>query len=330
VRAIPRGAECYRAEVRRLTTLDIPPEEVFASGEREMELVRREMQALAERSFGTSDLSALLQHLRNDSALAYRSREEVVQTSTAAIERARLASPAWFGLLPKAGLGIRQHPEFRQREGAAAQYSASTEDGTRPGVFWISTYRPETIPRAYGEATAFHEGIPGHHLQVAIAQERTGAHPITRYFGFSGFSEGWALYSESLADEMGLYSSDVARMGFLTNRAWRAARLVIDAGIHSRGWTREQAVEYLGRTTTLSPIQLQGEVDRYISWPGQATSYLLGDLEIRKIRAEAERRFGARFDIREFHDRVLGNGGVTLPMLRRQVGRWVAGAEAAE
>ena len=330
VRAISRGAECYRAEVRRFTTLDIPPGEVFAAGEREMELVRREMQALAERSFGTSDLSALLRRLREDRTLAYRSREEVVQTSSAAIERARQASPAWFGLLPKAGLEIRQHPEFRQQEGAAAQYSAPTEDGTRPGVFWISTYRPESIPRAYGEATAFHEGIPGHHLQVAIAQERTGAHPITRFFGFSGFSEGWALYSESLANEMGLYSSDVARMGFLTNRAWRAARLVIDAGIHSRGWTRERAMEYLARTTTLSPIQVQGEVDRYISWPGQATSYLLGDLEIRKIRAAAERHLGARFDIRDLHDRVLGNGGVTLPMLRRQVERWGAGAATAE
>jgi uncharacterized protein (DUF885 family) len=330
VYAIPRGAECYRAEVRRFTTLDIPPEEVFAAGEREMELVRREMQALAERRFNTSDLPALLQRLRDDSTLAYRNREEVVQTSSAAIERARLASPTWFGLLPRAGLEIRQHPEFRQREGAAAQYSAPTEDGTRSGVFWISTYRPETMSRAYGEATAFHEGIPGHHLQVAIAQERAGAHPITRYFGFSGFSEGWALYSESLADEMGLYSSDVARMGFLTNRAWRAARLVIDAGIHSRGWTREQAVEYLGRSTTLSPVQLQGEVDRYISWPGQATSYMLGDREIRRIRAEAERRLGPRFDIREFHDRVLGNGGVTLPMLRRQVERWVADEERAE
>jgi uncharacterized protein (DUF885 family) len=319
VHAIPRGADCYRAEIRRFTTLDIPPEEVFATGEREMAAVRREMQALAERSFGTSDLAALLGRLRDDSTLAYRSREEVVQTSSAAIERARQASPAWFGLLPKAGLEIRQHPEFRQREGAAAQYSAPTEDGSRPGVFWISTYRPETIPRVYGEATAFHEGIPGHHLQVAIAQERTGAHSITRYFGFSGFSEGWALYSESLADEMGLYSSEVARTGYLTNRAWRAARLVVDAGIHSLGWSREQAVDYLGRTTTLSPIQVQGEVDRYISWPGQATSYLLGDLEIRKIRAAAERRLGARFDIGDFHDRVLGNGGVTLPMLRQQV-----------
>jgi uncharacterized protein (DUF885 family) len=328
--AMPRGAECYRAEVRRFSTLDLAPAEVFAAGEREMNAIHREMLALAERSFGTSDLPRLLQRMREDTAFTYRTREEIVQASTAAIDRARKASPAWFGLLPRAGLEIRQHPEFRQREGAVAQYTPATDDGSRPGIFWISTYRPEVIPRAYGEATAFHEGIPGHHLQVAIAQERTGAHRITRYFGFSGFAEGWALYSEGLADEMGLYSDHVARMGLLASQAWRAARLVIDAGIHSRGWTREQAVEYLGRNTTMSPVQLQGEVDRYISWPGQATSYMLGNLEIRKLRVAAERRLGSRFDVREFHDRVLGNGGVTLPMLRRQVERWVEGAGAAE
>ena len=182
----------------------------------------------------------------------------------------------------------------------------------------------------YGEATAFHEGIPGHHLQVAIAQERTGAHAITRYFGFSGFGEGWALYSERLADEMGVYSDRVARMGMLASRAWRAARLVVDAGIHSRGWTREQAVEYLGRATTMSPVQLQGEVDRYISWPGQATAYMLGNLEILRLRATAERQLGDRFDLREFHDRVLGNGSVTLPMLQRQVERWADGQPGTE
>jgi uncharacterized protein (DUF885 family) len=330
VAAIPGGVQCYRAEVRRFTTLDVSPDEVFAAGEREMEAVRAEMLALAKRSFGTSDLTGLLQRLRSDPAFTYRTRDEIVEVSKAAIERARQASPAWFGIRPRAGLEIRQHPEFRQREGAVAQYSAATEDGTRPGIYWISTYRPEVIPRAYGEATAFHEGIPGHHLQVAIAQERTGAHPVTRYFGFSGFGEGWAMYSEGLADEMGLYSNHVARMGLLASRAWRAARLVLDAGIHARGWTREQAVEYLGRTTTMSPVQLQGEVDRYISWPGQATSYMLGNLEIRKVRAEAERRLGSRFDIRAFHDRVLGNGGVTLPMLREQVERWVKEVEGGE
>lgn len=325
VSANPSGAECYRASVRRFSTLDISPEEVFAAGEAEIAAIQEEMLALARRSFGTSDVPMLLQRLREDPEFTYRTRDEIVEVSTAAIERARRASPRWFGVLPKAGLEIRQHPEFRQREGAVAQYSPATEDGSRPGIFWISTYRPDSVPRAYGEATAFHEGIPGHHLQVAIAQERTGAHPLTRYFGFSGFSEGWALYSEVLADEMGLYSSDVTRMGLLASQAWRAARLVLDAGIHSRGWTREQAVEYLGRTTTMSPVQLQGEVDRYISWPGQATSYMLGNIEIRKLRTEAERRLGERFDIREFHDQVLGNGGVTLPMLGRQVERWVEG-----
>jgi uncharacterized protein (DUF885 family) len=323
VASIPNGPACYRAVIRRFTTLDLSPEEVFRDGEREMAAIRKEMLALAERSFGTSDLRSLLRRLREDTAFTYRTREEIVAASAAAIERARIASPKWFGLLPAARVEIRQHPEFRQREGAVAQYSSATEDGSRPGVFWISTYRPEAIPRAYGEATAFHEGIPGHHLQGTIAQERKDAHPITRYFFSSGFGEGWALYSEGLADEMGLYSSDIARMGLLASQAWRAARLVIDAGVHARGWRRERAVEYLAGNTTMSPVQLQGEVDRYISWPGQATSYMLGNLEIRALRSDAERRLGSRFEIREFHDRVLENGAVTLPMLRQQVERWL-------
>ncbi len=323
VRSLPSGPACYRAAVRRFTTLDLSPDEVFQAGERELVAIQEQMEVLAERSFGTSDVPSLLRRFREDTTFTYRTREEIVEASEQAIERARLASPAWFGLLPAAPVAIRQHPEFRQREGAVAQYSPAPDDGSRPGIFWISTYRPETIPRAYGEATAFHEGIPGHHLQVTIAQERKDAHPITRYFFFSGFGEGWALYSEGLADEMGLYSSDVARMGLLASQAWRAARLVIDAGVHAKGWSREQAVEYLGGSTTMSPIQLQGEVDRYISWPGQATSYMLGNLEIRALRDDAERRLGSRFDIRAFHDRVLENGAVTLPMLRQQVERWI-------
>ena len=330
VRSIPNGPACYRAAMRRFTTLDLSPDDVFRAGEREMAGIRKEMLALAERSFGTSDLPSLLRRLREDTAFTYRTRDEIVDASMRAIERARVASPKWFGLLPAARVEIRQHPEFRQREGAVAQYSSAAEDGSRPGIFWISTYRPEAIPRAYGEATAFHEGIPGHHLQVAIAQERKAAHPITRYFFFSGYGEGWALYSEVLADEMGLYSSDIARMGLLASQAWRAARLVIDAGVHARGWARERAVEYLGATTTMSPVQLQGEIDRYISWPGQATSYMLGNLEIRALRSDAEQELGSRFDIREFHDRVLENGAVTLPMLRQQVERWVQRSGGSE
>ncbi len=329
VSAIPDGERCYRAAVRRFTTLDVAPEEVFRAGEREMAAITEEMRALARRRFGTDDLAAVFSRLGTDPALTYRSRREVVEISTAAIERARAAMPRWFGIVPRADVVIWEHPEFRQREGAVAQYSAPAEDGSRPGVFWITTYRPEETPRSDGEATAFHEAIPGHHLQVAIAAERPGVHPITRYFFFSGFGEGWALYAERLADEMGLYSDDLARLGLLSNEAWRAARLVLDAGIHARGWTREQAVEYLAAHTAASPLQVQGEVDRYISWPGQATAYMLGNLEIRALRRDAERRLGPRFDIRRFHDAVLGSGAVTLPMLREQVERWVREEEGS-
>jgi uncharacterized protein (DUF885 family) len=190
-------------------------------------------------------------------------------------------------------------------------------------MFYISTYQPERTPRAPVESTAFHEAIPGHHLQSAIASELRGAHPITRYFVFSGFSEGWALYAEQLADEMGLYSGALDRLGMLDARAWRAARLMLDAGIHTRGWTREQAVAFLGAHSMASPALVQGEIDRYISWPGQATAYMIGNLALLELRREAERRLGGRFDIREFHDQVLGNGNVTLPIVQQRVESWI-------
>jgi uncharacterized protein (DUF885 family) len=328
VSAIRNGERCYRAAVRRFTTLDLPPEDIFRAGEREMAAITAETRVLLQRRFGSDDVAAGFRRLREDSGLTYGSRQQVIDVSSAAIERGRAAMARWFGIVPRAPVVVREHPEFRQREGAVAQYSGPPDDGSRPGIFWITTYRPDRIPRSYGEATAFHEGIPGHHLQVAIAVERTGVHPVTRHFGFSGFSEGWALYAERLADEMGLYSDDVARLGLLSSEAWRAARLVVDAGMHARGWTREQAVDYLTAHTAMSPLQVQGEVDRYISWPGQATAYMLGNLEIRALRREAERRLGARFDIRRFHDAVLGHGSVTLPMLRAQVEGWLQQEEA--
>jgi uncharacterized protein (DUF885 family) len=216
-----------------------------------------------------------------------------------------------------------EYPEFRQRAGAAASYSPPAEGGSRPGIFFTSTYQPERIPRATLESIAFHEAIPGHHLQVAIAQERTELHPLTRFFFFSGFSEGWALYAERLADEMGLYSGDLDRMGMLAGRQHRATRLILDAGIHARGWTRERALAFLREHAMLSPSLAEGEVDRYITWPGQATAYMVGDLAIRSLRRQAEERLGGRFDIRAFHDRVLENGAVTLPMLAVEVERWV-------
>jgi uncharacterized protein (DUF885 family) len=323
VSANPSGAACYQASVRRFTTLSLTPEEIYRAGEQRLALVEGEMRALASRTFGTDDLAAVRRRLREDTAFTFRSREEIVQRSREVVARARAALPRWFGHVPAADVSVVEHPEFRQRTGAAPSYTPPADDGSRGGIFYITTYAPEHISRATLEIVAFHEAIPGHHLQNALALERPGAHPVTRFFGFSGFSEGWALYTERLADEMGLYSGDLERMGMLDAEAWRAARLVLDVGIHTRGWTREQAVDYLTEHSTISPSLTQGEVDRYISWPGQASSYMLGNLTILSLRRDAEERLGPRFDIRAFHDQVLGNGSITLPMLREQVERWL-------
>jgi uncharacterized protein (DUF885 family) len=323
VSANPDGAPCYAAAVRRFTTLSLTPSEVYRAGEEQLAAIEQQMQELAEREFGTRDLPGLMRRLREDSAYTFRTRAEILARSTAAIVRARDAMPRWFGRLPEADLRLEEYPEFQQRAGAAASYSPAPDDNSRPAMFFISTYQPERTPRAPVESTAFHEAIPGHHLQSAIASELRGAHPITRYFVFSGFSEGWALYAEQLADEMGLYSGELDRLGMLDARAWRAARLMLDAGIHTRGWTREQAVTFLQEHNMASPALVQGEIDRYISWPGQATAYMIGNLALLELRRDAERRLGARFDIREFHDQVLGNGNVTLPIVRQRVEAWI-------
>ncbi len=321
--ATPGGLPCYRASVRRFTTLDLPADSIFELGQRELARLEAAISELGGQLLGIRDVRALLRRLVTDTALTFRTRREIVDSSKAAIARAETAAPKWFGLLPKAPVVIEQHPEFRQRAGAVAQYNAAAEDGSRPGIFYINTYAPETQSRARIESTAFHEAVPGHHFQVTIAQERGGSHPIARYVSNSGYVEGWALYAETVAGEMDLFSSDLGRMGLLASQALRAVRLVLDAGIHTRGWTRERAAEYLAAHTVISPSIVQGEVDRYISVPGQASSYMLGNLEIRALRTEAERRLGDRFDIREFHDRVLEDGALPLPMLRSKLLAWI-------
>jgi uncharacterized protein (DUF885 family) len=187
----------------------------------------------------------------------------------------------------------------------------------------INTYQPEKQSRAILEATAFHEAYPGHHTQFTLAQERTDLHPVSRYFFLSGFGEGWALYTERLADEMGLYSSDLDRLGMLSNEAWRAARLVVDSGMHGKGWSREQAIDYMNSHTSNPEALNIAEVDRYIAVPGQATSYLLGALEIRRLRELAEAELGSDFDIRRFHDQVLQDGAIPLTQLEGKIMRWI-------
>ena len=324
----PNGVDCYRAAVRSFTTLDVPAQEIHQIGLREMDKIQAEMRTIAQRSFNTSDVPALLERFRTEPQYLFRSRQEIIDYTNAAIARGKAEMPRWFGRLPQADVVVEPYQEFEERSAPGGSYEIPSEDGTRPGTYRINTYKPEEQTRVGIESTAFHEAIPGHHLQLAIAQEREGAHMITRFLGNSGFSEGWGLYAERLADEMGLFSSDLDRMGLLNNEALRAARMVVDPGIHVLGWTRDQAVDYMLRHTAENRQAVENEVDRYIGWPGQATAYMLGNLEIRALREMAERELGSRFDIRVFHDKVLEDGTVTLPMLRAKIERWVAAEKA--
>lgn len=327
VSALPDGLACYRATVRSFSTLDVEPDVVFDTGKREMARIQGEMTIIGERSFGTGDVTRLLARARTDPEFMFPSEQAVIDLAEAALDRAHAAVPDWFGIVPGAEVIIEPYPEFRQKAGAPGQYNPAPEDGSRPGIFNINPSSPHTRPRAGVESTTFHETYPGHHLQGSIATEQKTAHPIRRFFWNSGFGEGWALYSERLADEMGLFSSDLDRLGMLSSEAMRAARLVIDAGVHTRGWTRDQAVEYLRSHTTEAPGDIEGEVNRYISWPGQGGSYMLGRLEITRLRERARATLGDRFDIRTFHDRVLEDGCVTLPMLRGKIEGWIAGGQ---
>lgn len=321
----PNGDACYRAAVRFHATVDVAPEEVHRIGLDRMTAIRTEMEAISERLFGHRDVARAIDRLRNDPAHQMGSREAVLALARDAVARSKAAAPQWFGIVPRADVVVEPVPAFAEASAPGAFYTPPAEDGSRPGRYSINLYQSETKPRAGIEATAFHEAFPGHHLQIAIAQERHDLHPIQRYLYLSGFGEGWALYTERLSDEMGLYSADVDRFGLLSNEALRAARLVVDAGMHALGWPRERAIEYMLANTAESRASVTAEVDRYIAVPGQATAYMLGSLEIARLRAEAETALGERFDVREFHDRVLEDGAVPLSMLREKIERWLAG-----
>ena len=231
--------------------------------------------------------------------------------------------PRFFGTLPKASCIVRPIPEYEAPFSTIAYYQGPNPDGSKPGEYFINTYAPETRPRAEARVLAYHESIPGHHLQIAIAQELDELPAFRRHMGITAYVEGWALYTERLAEEMGLYADDLDRLGVLSFDAWRASRLVVDTGIHALGWTRERAEQFLAENTPLALNNIENEVDRYINWPGQALAYKLGQLEIRALRAQAKEALGEDFSIQSFHDVVLEAGAVSLGVLRQQVEAWI-------
>jgi uncharacterized protein (DUF885 family) len=320
----PNGLDCYNARVAYFGSVPKTAAEVHALGVQQNQQLEAEMKAIGERSFQIDDVPRLLQHVRTDPKYKFRSRDEKIAYSQAALARAKAAMPAWFGLVPKADVVIQPYPKFREKN-APGEYNPPAEDGSRPAVFLISAYQAEKQSRVEDESTAFHETIPGHHLQGAIALERKEIHPIGRYLFNSGYAEGWGLYAERLADEMKLFSSDLDRLGMLSSQGLRASRLVVDSGLHTIGWTRQQAIDYMLAHTASSQHDVESEVDRYIAYPGQATAYMIGRLEIDAARAEAQKALGSKFDVKAFHDRVLEDGGVPLTYLREKVRAWSAG-----
>ncbi len=321
--SMPDGERCYRGAVLDMTTLPLEPREIHERGLAEMARLHEEMRKIGERSFGTSDVTALLRRGREDPSLAFESPEQIVSVARAAIERAEQAAPRAFGRVPKAKVVVQPYPEFMRGSNPADSYSPSHATGALQGIYFINPFDPKKKPRAHAESTAFHEAVPGHHFQIALALERAGGPRIGKYVVSSGYVEGWALYAEGLAAEMGLYSSDLYRLGQLESEAFRAARLVVDPGLAVLGWSRQRAVDYLVDKAGLPPGFAASEVDRYCAWPGQATAYMTGALEIRRLRAEAQKALGPGFDLRAFHDAVLEDGAVSLPLLRERIARFV-------
>jgi len=320
---LPGGADAYRTLIRVHTTLDLSPEEIHATGLQEIERIDTEFVELGRRVLGTRDLDSTLAALRDDPRLRFDTAEEVFETAERSLARAQDAVAGWFGRVPAAACVVVPIPSHSEVHQTIAYYAWPAMDGSRPGRYYINLYAPDTRPRYEAEALAFHEAVPGHHLQIAVAQELPGLPAFQRMLGSTAFAEGWGLYTERLSDEMGLYTSDMDRFGILSFDAWRAGRLVVDTGMHALGWTRREAIDFLKRHSALGENNIANEVDRYIVWPGQALAYKVGQLEIVRLRREAEARLGASFDIKAFHDTVLGAGAVSLPVLRGLVASWL-------
>jgi len=316
---LPDGEASYSRHVKQHTSLALDPEDIHHVGLRQIDMLAEEYRTLGQEVLGTSDLTEIFAALREDPALHFEAGAEVVAASEAAMAKAKAVMGDWFGRLPQADCVVAETPM-----GPTAFYFPPAADGTRPGTFFVNTADPTRWGRFEIEAMAYHEGIPGHHLQLAIAQELEDVPEFRKHALVTVYAEGWGLYTERLADEMGLYSGPLERIGMLSADSVRAGRLVVDTGIHAKGWTRQQAIDYFLANSPMSQTSVEDEVDRYIGMPGQALSYMIGRLEINRMREEAEAAMGDRFDIKGFHDTVLSSGLVPMETLDRMVQEWAA------
>jgi uncharacterized protein (DUF885 family) len=325
IRFVPGGEEGYRAAVRRHTTTELNPDEIHQTGLDCLAELRAEWAELGGRTLGTTDVPEILSRLRDDRSLRFSEGSQIVDTVADALRRAEEVRDDWFPAYDIADCVIEEINPIEAGNAALAHYRPPAADGSRPAAHCVLTANPKDRFVYEYEVLAFHESTPGHHLQIASAQTLTQLPDYRRFLDAEvcGYVEGWGLYSERLADEMGLYTSDIYRLGMLSFDALRACRLVVDTGMHHLGWSRQQAMQFMWENTATTYANIRNEIDRYISWPGQALAYMIGRREIRRLRAVAEDRLGAGFDVRAFHGVVLGNGAVPLGVLEQIVLGWI-------
>ncbi len=329
----PDGAAYYAHQLRMHTTTDLDAEAIHRIGLDEVARIHREMEAVMKRVGFEGDLQAFFRHIATDPKFKYpdtdEGRQAYIDDATRAIDNIKKLLPQYFGLLPKADLVVKRVEPFREQPGAAQHYFPGTPDGSRPGVYYAHLSDMNAMPKPELEVIAYHEGLPGHHMQISIAQELTGVPQFRTQARSTAYSEGWGLYAEWLAKEMpGTYEDPYSEYGRLASELWRAVRLVVDTGLHAKGWTEQQAVDYFAANSATPEAAIRSEIQRYITWPGQATAYKIGMLRIQELRRKAEDELGDRFDIRGFHDAVLGGGALPLNLLERRVDHWIASRKA--
>ncbi len=327
--ALPDGQAYYRFLIREYTTLDMTPEQIHQLGLSEVAKIRQKMDDVIKSTGFQGSFADFLHFLRTDPRFYAKTPLELLKDAAWIAKEMDGKLPKYFGHLPRQPYGVMPVPAQLAPKYTSGRYSGSPKDSTEPGWLWINTYALDKRPLYNLPSLVLHESVPGHHLQGALAEEAENVRPFRRYDYISAFGEGWGLYSEYLGDEAGFYEDPYDRFGYLGWQAWRACRLVVDTGLHAMGWTRQQAIDYLAQNTSLPLVEATTEVDRYISWPGQALSYYIGYLKIRELRARAAQKLGTRFDLRAFHDEVLKNGSVPLPVLERTIDDWIAARNSA-
>lgn len=320
----PRGDELYAFRTRQFTTTNLTPREIHEIGLKEVARIRAEMEQIVKQVKFQGTFQQFLVHLRTDPQFHYKNGDELLLAYLALCKKVDPQLTKLFKKLPRTPYGVEPIPMHMAPDTTTAYYRPPSADGSRAGTYFVNLYKPEDRPKYEIEALSLHEAVPGHHLQIALATELENVPTFRRFTHFTAYVEGWGLYSESLGGELGLYRDPYSKFGQLTYEMWRAVRLVVDTGMHSLHWTRQQAIDVFKENTAKTELDIVNEVDRYISWPGQALAYKIGELKIKELRAKATRELGPKFDVREFHDVILRQGAVPLDVLEEIVNAWIA------